>query len=220
MDQLCRLLFHISPTCRAQDEKIFSEGSRRLSVSGRKKKEHSLWPWRKSHRPFCEASLRLCCTVPGWRWEALDLSRIAQPLSGPSVHCYELRRGRLWIAEVVSAFYQNRPGFCAAFPKRSMKSVCCFNTREPWWSGANSTQLWLMPAISWLKPFKTRPENEFCTSACTCMKIEAFKWFKIGVLGELGCGETESWGGKTMGDVTSVSYKSLFSVLEEIRGLK
>lgn len=38
MDQLCRLLFHISPTCRAQDEKIFSEGSRRLSVSGRKKK--------------------------------------------------------------------------------------------------------------------------------------------------------------------------------------
>lgn len=40
MDQLCRLLFHISPTCRAQDEKIFSEGSRHLSVSGRKKKKN------------------------------------------------------------------------------------------------------------------------------------------------------------------------------------
>lgn len=35
MDQLCRLLFHISPTHRAQDEKIFSEGSHRLSVSGK-----------------------------------------------------------------------------------------------------------------------------------------------------------------------------------------
>lgn len=157
---------------RARWENIFG----RLTSFICLRKNHLLWPWRKSHRPFCEASLRLCCTVPVWWWEALDLSRIAQPLSGPSVHCNELRRGRLWIAEVVSAFYQNRPGFCAVFPKRSMKSVCCVNTRQHWWSSANSTELWLMPTISWLKPFKTQAENDFCTSACTCMKIEAFNW--------------------------------------------
>lgn len=87
----------------------------------------------KSPVPFV-GLLFVCCTVPVWWWEALDLSRIAQPPSGAPVHRYELRRGRLWIAEVISAFYQNWRGFCAVFPKRSMKSVCCSNTWEQWWN--------------------------------------------------------------------------------------
>lgn len=117
----------ISPLHTARDEKIFLEGSHRLSVSG--KTICCDLEGRKVTGPFCEAAPRLYCAVPvWWWWEALDLSRIARAPSGPPVHRYELRRGRLWIAGVVSAFYQNWPGFCAVFPKRSVKSVCCSNT--------------------------------------------------------------------------------------------
>lgn len=151
MDQLCRLQFHISSTHRVRDEKIFSEGSHRLSVSG---KTICFDLEEKVTSPFCEASLRLCSTVPVWWWEALDLSRIAQPPLGPPVHCYVLRRGRLWIAEVVSAFYQNRLGFCAIFPKRGMKSVCCSNTQEQWWNSAKAIEFRLMFSI--LRHFRTK----------------------------------------------------------------
>lgn len=73
-----------------------------------------LWPWGKSHWSLCKARLPLCCIVPTLWWEALDLSQIAQPTPhththpmGLPVHFCELRRGRLWIAEVVPAFYRN-----------------------------------------------------------------------------------------------------------------
>lgn len=80
----------ISPRRAACEiERIFPVGSRRLSVSG---KTICFDLEGEVSGPFCEASLRLCCAAPVCWWEALDLSRIAQPLSGPWVHCYELRR--------------------------------------------------------------------------------------------------------------------------------
>ncbi len=76
-----------------------------------------LWPWRKNHWSLYKASPCLCCMVPVRWWEALDLSQIAQPPppSGLPVHCCELRRGRLWIAKVVPAFYRNDRGSVISF---------------------------------------------------------------------------------------------------------
>lgn len=67
MDQLCRLQFHISSTHRVQDEKIFSEGSHRLSVAGKNICTKGTGDLEgKVTSPLCEASLRLCCTALVW----------------------------------------------------------------------------------------------------------------------------------------------------------
>lgn len=75
-----------------------------------------LWPWGKSHWSLCKARLPLCCI--GLMLPTTALGSI-RPISdctdhpththpmGLPVHFCELRRGRLWIAEVVPAFYRN-----------------------------------------------------------------------------------------------------------------
>lgn len=111
-------------------ENIFGRLGQFICLS--KKKKKLVWPWRKSHWSLCKASPCLCCIVLLQWWEELDLSQITQPPSGLPVHCCQLRRGRLWIAEVVPAFYQNYSKFRAVFPKHNMKSVAVIVVRQLW----------------------------------------------------------------------------------------
>lgn len=131
----------ISLFCTAHQMSKYFWKAWTVSVSVKKK---MVWPWRKSHWSLCKASPCLCCMVLLQWWEELDLSQITQPPSGLPVHCCQLRRGRLWIAEVVPAFYQNYSKFRAVFPKHNMKSVSCWYCCSTIMNGANRSTALLM----------------------------------------------------------------------------
>lgn len=98
-----------SPECAADKMREYFWEAHIIYLPQRK--PISLTLKRKSLVPFVRLLPGLCCLVPVQWWEALDLSQIAQLLPGMPVCGCELRKGRLWIAEVVPAFYQNDPRF-------------------------------------------------------------------------------------------------------------
>ncbi len=122
------LLWSVLNTLHKRWENILGRLTHFISLT----ENQLLWPWRKSRWSLCKASSLSCCMVPVQLWEALDLSQIAQPPWGLAAHCCELRRGRLWIAKVVPAFYRNDQRF------RNYSSNSCSEQRLGTFSNANT----------------------------------------------------------------------------------